>query len=176
MKLSNKVWIIAGIGVIVVLLVVAFMMYSRQGADQQDLQDRQDAATARSATLTASKQDLENQLAQAQSLLDDSQAQYPQAMESIEYGEYLFEIADDCDVTLASLSFPKPGTVTQGSVTYSLVSLSLPVSGELDNIYMFIDTLRTDPRFASTSVKSVTLNVGSGSATIAVDIYAYKGK
>jgi len=176
MKLSNKVWIIAGIGVIVVLLVVAFMMYSRQGADQQDLQDRQDAATARSATLTASKQDLENQLAQAQSLLDASQAQYPQAMESIEYGEYLFEIADDCDVTLASLSFPKPGTVTQGSVTYSLVSLSLPVSGELDNIYMFIDTLRTDPRFASTNVKSVTLNVGSDSATIVVDIYAYKGK
>ena len=112
MKLSNKVWIIAGIGVIVVLLVVAFMMYSRQGADQQDLQDRQDAATARSATLTASKQDLENQLAQAQSLLDDSQAQYPQTIESIEYGEYLFEIADSCDVTLASLSFPKPGTVT----------------------------------------------------------------
>ena len=176
MKLSNKVWIIAGIGVIVVLLIVAFMMYSRQGADQQDLQDRQDAATARSATLTASKQDLENQLAQAQSLLDDSQAQYPQTIESIEYGEYLFEIADSCDVTLASLSFPKPGTVTQGSVTYSLVSLSLPVSGELDNIYMFIDTLRTDPRFASTNVKSVTLNVGSDSATIVVDIYAYKGK
>jgi len=176
MKLSNKVWIIAGIGVIVVLLVVAFMMYSRQGADQQDLQDRQDAATARSATLTASKQDLENQLAQAQSLLDDSQAQYPQTIESIEYGEYLFEIADSCDVTLASLSFPKPGTVTQGSVTYSVVSLSLPVSGELDNIYMFIDTLRTDPRFASTSVKSVNLNVGSDSATIVVDIYAHKGK
>ena len=176
MKLSNKVWIIAGVGVIVVLLVVVFMMYFRQGADQRDLQDRLDAATARSTTLAASKEDLQNQLAQAQSLLDASQTQYPQAIESIEYGEYLFEIADSCDVTLASLSFPKPGTVTQGSVTYSVVSLSLPVNGQLDNIYAFIDTLRTDPRFASTNVKSVNLNVGGDSATIAVDIYGYKGK
>jgi len=174
MKLSNKVWIIVGIGIIVVLLAVMFMVYSRQAAEQRDLEDRLDAATARSVTLALDKQDLEGQLSQAQSLVDTSQAQYPQAIESIEYGEYLFEIAEKCNLSLASLSFPKPGTVTQGSVTYSVVSLSLPVSGALEDIFEFIDIIKTDPRFASTRVKSVNLSVGGGSATIAVDIYGYR--
>jgi type II secretory pathway pseudopilin PulG len=174
MKLSNKVWIIVGIGIIVVLLAIVFMVYFRQVAEQRDLEDRLDAATARSITLAADKMDLENQLSQAQSLVDTSQAQYPQAIESIEYGEYLFEIAEKCNLSLASLSFPKPGTVIQGSVTYSVVSLSLPVSGALEDIFEFIDIIKTDPRFASTRVKSVNLSVGGGSATIAVDIYGYR--
>jgi len=174
MKLSNKVWIIVGIGIIVVLLAIVFMVYFRQVAEQRDLEDRLDVATARSITLAADKMDLEDQLSQAQSLVDTSQAQYPQAIESIEYGEYLFEIAEKCNLSLASLSFPKPGTVTQGSVTYSVVSLSLPVSGALEDIFEFIDIIKTDPRFASTRVKSVNLSVGGGSATIAVDIYGYR--
>jgi len=62
-----------------------------------------------------------------------------------------------------------------GSVTYSVVSLSLPVSGTLENIFKFVDIIKTDPRFASTQVNSVNLNVGGGSATIAVDIYGYEG-
>jgi len=174
MKLSNKVWIIVGVGIIVVLLAIVSMVYFRQVAEQQGLEDRLDAATARSITLALDKQDLEGQLSQAQSLVDTSQAQYPQAIESIEYGEYIFEIAEECNLSLASLIFPKPGSVTQGSVTYSVVSLSLPVSGALEDIFEFIDTIKTDPRFASTRVKSVNLSVGGGSATIAVDIYGYR--
>ena len=174
MKLSNKVWIIVGVGIIVVLLAIVFMVYFRQVAEQRDLEDRLDVATARSITLAVDKKDLEDQLSQAQSVLDTSQAQYPQAIESIEYGEYIFEIAEKCNLSLASLSFPKPGTVKQGSVTYSVVSLSLPVSGALEDIFEFIDTIKTDPRFASTRVKSVNLSVGGGSAVIAVDIYGYR--
>lgn len=172
MKLSKKVWIIVGIGIIVVLLGIVFTVYFRQVREQQDLEDRLDAATALSITLAADKEDLGNQLSQAQSLLATSQAQFPQAVESIEYGEYIFEIAEKCNLTLASLTFPKPTGRTQGSVTYSGVSLSLPVSGELADIFEFIDIIRTDPRFASTQVKSV--NLAGGSATIAVDIYGYR--
>ena len=175
MKLSNKVWIIVGVGIIVVLLAIGFWFHSGQVREQQDLENRLNVATARSVTLAADKQDLENQLSQAQSLLDTSQTQYPQTIESIEYGEYLFEIAEKCNLSLASLSFPKPGTVKQGSVTYSVVSLSLPVSGALEDIFAFIDIIKTDPRFASTRVKSVNLSVGGDSATIAVDIYGYRG-
>ena len=174
MKLSNKVWIIVGVGIIVVLLAIVFMVYFRQVAEQRDLEDRLDVATARSITLAVDKKDLEDQLSQAQSLVDTSQAQYPQAIESIEYGEYIFEIAEKCNLSLASLSFPKPGTVKQGSVTYSVVSLSLPVSGTVEDIFEFIDTIKTDLRFASTRVKSVNLSVGGGSAVIAVDIYGYR--
>lgn len=165
MKLSKKVWLIVGIAVIVALLCVVFTIYFQQVRERQDLNDRLDSATARSVKLTADKEDLEDELSQAQSLLDTSQAQYPQEVHSIEYGEHIFEIIDDCNLTLASLSFPKPSS-TQ-------VSLSLPVSGSVADIFEFIHTINTDDRFASTSVNSVNLNVGGG-ATISITIYIHQ--
>jgi hypothetical protein len=174
MKLSNKVWIIVGVGIIVVLLAISFWFYFGQVREKQDLEDRQNEAAARSITLAADEEDLENQLSQAQSLLNSSQAQYAQTIHSIEYGEYLFEIAESCGVTLSSLSFPKPSSSKSGAVTYRVVALSLPISGTLENIFEFINTINTDDRFASTRVNSVNLNVGGG-ATISVTIYSYQG-
>jgi hypothetical protein len=136
---------------------------------------RRDSAQVLQSQLSASKSDLESQLASAQSQLGTSQTKFPQAIESIEYGEYIFELAEECNLELASLSFPKPAARTVGSITYSVVSLSLPVSGTPEDIFEFIDLIKTDPRFASTEVKSVNLNVDGDSATISVDIYGYKG-
>ena len=173
MKLSNKVWIIAGVGIIIVLLVIAFWFYRGQVEQQRDLQDRLDVADARSITLATDEEDLQNQLSQARSLLDSSQAQYAQTIHSIEYGEYLFEIAETCDLTLASLTFPMPTGTTQGSVTYRIVSLALPVSGTVENIFEFINIINTDDRFASTRLNSVNLKAGGG-ATISITIYIHK--
>jgi Tfp pilus assembly protein PilO len=172
--LRKKVWLVVGVGIIVVLLVVLFMTYFQQVAEQRDLESKLKQAEDRSTTLAADKQTLGNQLSEAESLLYTSQTQYPQAIESIEYGEYLFEIAEKCNLTLASLTFPRPGASTSGSVTYWAVSLSLPVSGALEDIFAFIDTIKTDPRFASTSVNSVTMSGGGGGATISITIYSYK--
>ena len=174
MKLSRKVGLILGAIVIVAALVVVGVFYFRQAGERADLNDRLDRAQTLLPALTKQKQDMEDQLASAQSSLDTSKVEFPESVDSIEYGEYLFEIADDCDVVLASLSFPKPAVRKVGTVTYSVVSLSLPVSGTQANIFEFIDTIRTDDRFASTEVKSVSMSVGR-SAIIIVDIYGYKG-
>ena len=175
MKINSRVGLIVIIVVIVAALAGLYTVYSRQAAQRSQLNEKLDTAQTRQAGLAASKTDLEGQLAQAQSSLNSSQAQFPASVESIEYGEYLFEIAERCNLQLATLSFPRPAARTVGSVTCSVVSLSLPVSGTLENIFKFIDLIRTDPRFASTQVNSVNLNVGGGSAVIAVDIYGYKG-
>jgi hypothetical protein len=175
MKLSSKVWLIVIIVVLVAALAGLYTVYSRQAAERADLTERFESAQSLLPGLTVSKSDLEDQLASAQSSLSTSQAQYPQEIHSIEYGEHIFEIVEECNLQLTSLSFPRPAGVTQGSVTYRVVSLTLPVSGSLENIFKFIDIINTDPRFTSTRVKSVNLNVGGGSATIAVDIYGYKG-
>jgi len=175
MKINSRVGLIVIIVVIVAALAGMYMVYSRQGAERSQLNEKLDTAQTRQAGLAASKTDLQGQLAQAQSSLNSSQVQFPASVESIEYGEYLFEIAERCNLQLATLSFPRPAARTVGSVTCSVVSLSLPVSGTLENIFKFIDLIRTDPRFASTQVNSVNLNVGGGSAVIAVDIYGYKG-
>jgi len=175
MKISSKVGLIVIIVVVVAALAGLYTVYSRQARDQAQLIERRDTAQMLQSQLTVSKSDLEDQLASAQSSLDASQAQYPASIESIEYGEYIFGLVEKCNLQLASLTFPRPAARTVGSVTYSVVSLSLPVSGALENIFKFIDLIKTDPRFASTQVNSVSLNVGGGGATIAVDIYGYKG-
>jgi len=118
MKLSKKVGLIIAAVVIVGLLCLVVTIYFRQVREQQDLNERLDSATVLSSQLTTQKADLEDELAQAESLLDTSQADYPQEIHSIEYGEHIFEIIDDCNLTLSSLSFPRPSS-TQ-------VSLSLP--------------------------------------------------
>jgi hypothetical protein len=174
MKLSKKVWLIVGVVILVAALISLYVVYSRQARERDALNDRLSEAQARLTVLNETAETLENQLAQAESLLNTSQAKFPESVESIEYGEYLFDIADDCNVNLASLSFPKPTAKQVGAVTYSVVSLSLPVSGTLDDIFEFIDTIRTDERFASADVKSVNIDV-AGSATINLDIYGYKG-
>ena len=175
MRLSKKVWIIVGIGVFAIVLGFFLSTYFLQIEERRQLEERLEQAETRLPVLIAQREDLDGELTQAESSLDKSQAEFPESIESIEYGEYIFEIADSCNLNLASLSFPKPADKTVGSVTYSVVSLSLPVSGQVADIFEFIHVLRTDPRFASTAVKSVNLNVGGGSATVSVDIYAYKG-
>ena len=174
MKIGRKALLVLGAVVIVAALVVVGVFYFRQAGDRAALDDRLDRAQTLLPGLTASKNNLEDQLASAQSSLDESSAKFPESVESIEYGEYLFEIADDCNVALDALVFPKPGSRAVGGVTCSVVALSLPVSGTLENIFEFIDTLRTDDRFASTEIKSINMKA-AGSATINVDIYGYQG-
>jgi hypothetical protein len=176
MKLTNKIGLIAAAIVIVAALVGLYTaVYLPQAAERADLTERLETAQARLPVLTAQKNDLEDDLASAQSSLDSSQTQYPQEIHSIEYGEHVFDIVEDSNVKLSTLNFPRPAALTQGSVTYRVVSLTLPVSGTLEDIFDLIDTINTDPRFASTQVKSVNLNVAGGGATINVDIYSYKG-
>jgi hypothetical protein len=176
MKPSRRVGLILAAIAIVGALIAAYVVYSGLAPQRNDLNARLNRAQAFLPNLTNQKNDLQGRLAQAQSTLDTSQSQFPQSVESIEYGEYLYEIAHECNVQLTSLNFPQPATRTVGDVTYSVASLSLPVSGSLDNIFDFIDMLRTDYRFASTELKTVSMSLGGGTtaATISVDIYAHK--
>jgi len=174
MRIGRKVWLILGAVIIVAALVILFTNYSRQAAERDDLNARLSGAQTLLPILANQKTDLENQLAQAESSLNANKAKFPELIESIEYGEYLFEIAGKSSVDLTSLTFPKPTYQTIGAVTYSFVSLQLPVSGTPDNIFDFIEALMADERFASAEVTSATLGL-SGSATITLNIYGYNG-
>lgn len=175
MKIGNKALLVLGAIVIVAAIVVVGVLYSRQAGEQAALNERLDRAQALLPVLTASRNSLEDQLASAQSSLEESGVKFPESVESIEYGEYLFEIADECNVKLDSLTFPRPAAAIVGGVACSVVSLTLPVTGTLESIFKFIDTIRTDDRFASTNVRSVNMNIGGSKATITLDIYGYKG-
>jgi hypothetical protein len=193
MKISRRVGLILGAVIIVAALVILYVVvYSPQAGQRNDLNTRLSRAQAFLVGLTNQKQDLENQLAQAEALLSASQAQFPQSVPSIEYGEDFFRIAygqnlyamaDGCGVELTSLTASPPADKTVGAVTYSVSSFMVTVSGSIQNTLKFIDAIGTGIDYQvpftfqlpwSVDVTSVNVNVGS-STTISLDIYAYKG-
>jgi Ca2+/Na+ antiporter len=180
MKTSKKVWLIVGIAIFVIVLVVLFLMYSRQAGEREQLENDLVVAQALLPQLTAQKEDLEDQLAQAKSLLDRSRAEFPESVECIEYGEDLFEIADDCDVEITKLTASKPTNKKVGAVTYSVSSFTITVTGDTDDILDFVDALRVGEDFQlpwSADLTAVKINYGGeGTATINLNIYAYKGE
>jgi len=173
-RIGKKVWIILGIGVFVVVAAILANTYVGQLAERDDLTARLSVAQRRLADATAEKGELEEDLAAAESRLARSQGKYPESLHSIEYGEHVFDIVRQSRVSIPSLSFPTPSNATEGPVTYRVVGLSLSVSGGLSNVFDFIEVVRTDPRFATTRVNSINLNVRDGSAGISVTIYAYR--
>jgi len=178
MKLSKKVWLIVVVVIIAVALGVLFSIYSGQNGERAGLNDRLSQAQTLLPGLIDNRETKEDELNQAESLLAASQAQFPESVESIEYGDDLFEIADDYNVILTKLTASKPTNQTVGAVTYSISSFVVVVEGSIDNILDFIYALRTGDDFRlpwSAEVTSVKTNVSSGSASVNLLIYGYKG-
>jgi len=193
MKISRKVWLILGAVILVAALVSLYMVYSGQAGEREELTDRLDRAQTLLPGLTANKNELESQLAQAQSSLNTNQAQFPQVLESIKYGEDFFKIAygenlyamaGGCGVDLTKLTASQPADKKVGTVTYSVSSFVVVVEGNIDNILKFIDAIGTGIDYDltwnfqlpwSVDVKSVNIDVANSKATISLDIYGYKG-
>jgi len=186
MKLSKKVWLIVVIVIFAVALGILFSIYSGQAGERAQLTDRVSNAQTLLPSLVANREKLEDQLTQAESLLDKSQAKFPEVLESIEYGEDFFKVAygqnlysmaSGCGVELTSLTASKPSNKKVGTVTYSVSSFVVVVQGSIDDILDFIYAIRTGDDFQlpwSAEVTSVKTNVSSGSATVNLIIYGYK--
>ena len=178
MKLNKKVLLIVLSVIFAVALGVLFSIYSGQNGERADLNDRLSLTQTLLPGLIDNRETKEDELTQAESLLAANQAKFPESVESIEYGDDLFEIADDCNVSLTKLTAAKPTNKTVGTVTYSTSSFRLSVQGSIDNILEFIYALRTGDDFRlpwSAEVNSVQTNVSGGSASISLIIYGYKG-
>ena len=177
-KIDKKIWLIVGIAIFVVALVFLVRTYSQQVSEQKQLKTNLAAQQALLRTLTTQEKDQQDKLSQAQSLLESSRTKFPESVESIEYGEDLFAIADGCSVQLTSLSPSMPGTKTVGAVTYSVSSFAMSVSGSVNHILDFINALKTGDGFQfpwSAEVTSINIDVGGSAANINVNIYGYKG-
>jgi hypothetical protein len=175
MKVNKKVWIIVGIGIFAIVLGSLYTLYFREVGEREQLSDKLAAAEAILPGLTAAREELEDRLAQATSLLDKNQAEFPKSVESIEYDDDLFEIADDCNVGITRLTASTPTNKKVGTVTYSVSSFTVVANGDIDDILEFIYAIRTGDNFQlpwSTAVTGV--NIAGGTVTINLNIYSYK--
>jgi hypothetical protein len=195
MRLSKTFWLILGIGISVIVLGVLGWVYLDQRGEQRRLNDSLADAQQTHSTLISQKGDLESQLiqseielAEAEALLDVVKASFPESVESIEYDEELFDIADDCNLDITSLTASEPSDAEVDSVTYSITSFVVVVEGEVDDMLDFIDTIATSEyftgttHFANATIEMVNIQVPQGeeegepSATINLVIYGYQGE
>jgi hypothetical protein len=177
-KLSKKVLLIIIVVIFAVALGVLFSIYSGQNGEKAALNERLSQAQTLLPGLIDNREAKEDELTQAESLLAASRAQFPESVESIEYGDDLFEIADNCNVSLVTLTAKKPANQTMGAVTYSTSSFNVVVQGSIGNILEFIYALRTGDDFRlpwSAEMISIKTNVSGGSADISLIIYGHKG-
>lgn len=176
-KISKKVLFIIGIVIFAVVFASLINSYVQQVRDRDQVSASLSEQKVLLNKLNTEKADLENQRAQAEALLGTSQAKFPQSVESIEYGEDLFEIAGDCNLELIALSPSAPVDKKVGSVTYSVAIFVVTVEGNIDDTLDFIQAIRTGDDFQlpwSAEVKGVNINIARSEATINLDIYAYK--
>jgi len=176
MKINKKVLAVIIVCAFAAVLAYLFMNYSQIQADREALDNRLTVAQNRIPGLVSEKDGLEGQQGSARSGLAAAQAKYPQDIHSIEYGEHIWEIVKKCNLTMTSLSFPRPAARQEGAIAFQVVSITLPVSGKLSDIFEFIRVIRTDDRFGSTEVKSISLSIDgeTASATISVDIHGHR--
>jgi len=206
MRLSKTAWFILSIGIFIIAFGSLFVGYSRLSGEQEKVQDSLSSAQELLPQLVSEREDsasqlaqLQNQLAQAASSLSDSKAKFPQAVESIEYGEELFMIAHACDLEIFNLTASEPRYQEVEGITYTTTLFEIEVQSKnpppdpltkayidntIDNMLAFINTIATEEYFNVADIELVDIvapqpgeTTGERpSATINLIIYTYQGE
>jgi len=204
MKISRTAWLILGIGIFAIAIGILCWVFLQQVQEQKGLNNSLSLAQATLPRVISERNDLESQLpqleselAQAESLLSGVKARFPESVESIEYDEVLFEIADDCDLEIIELTASEPSDEEIAGITYYITSFKVKVEGKyggyidktVGDILDFINTIATseyspgETNFVNAIIKEVNMEVPEPGevdekpkATIKLDIYGYQGE
>lgn len=189
MKISKTAWLILGIGFFVLASAVLVVLFFNQSGDAEKLEENLAANQILLTKLSSDSEVLNNQLIQLDNQLDEaevaynqSKANYPQVVISIEYDEELFLIADDCDLEVMSLIASEPRENEVEEVTFDNTVFDLEVRGTVSNILSFIDYMVYNVYFNSATVELVRMEVPEPQegkqpvASIKIIVYSYEGE
>jgi hypothetical protein len=194
LRLTRASWLILALGIFVIAFASVFVVYARQASQHKDLESSLAEAQVRYPQLASQIKTLESQLAQRQSdlaaelsKLSQAKAKFPSSVPIIDYYQRLLALADDCDLSITSLTASEPRQQSADSVTYLVTTLNVAVSGDMADILDFIHTLATREDFTSATVTVVNINTPQppsgeegifqeSQASLTLDIYAYPGQ
>jgi hypothetical protein len=184
MKISKTALIVLGVGVFILVFALIFVMYSGQTGEREQLNASLTKAQGVLPELLAEKADLESQLAQWQSELDKammalskSQGRFPKSVESIEYDEVLFKLAEQSGLRIVEITASEPsGESVKGTdITYDVSTFEVLVesvesppgtAGEfevyidetVDKVLEFIHLVVTTPDFNVATIKVASID------------------
>ena len=173
LKLSRTAWLVLGIGIFAIALGSLYLVYLQQQSEQEELDQSLTAAQATFLETTLIKVDLESQLTnleseltqlqieltQATSSLDSAKGKFPESVESIEYDEILFNIADNYNLKIIQLTASESTDQEMEGVTYSVTSFAIAMEGGVTNVLNFVNAIATGADFTIATVEQV--NIGT---------------
>jgi len=188
MRFSRIAWLALGIGIFVIVAGSLGSIYRTQASAQEGLESRLSVAQVTLPKLISEKEDLESQLRQAKLKLTEARtslaeagAKLPESVDSIEFDETLYKIANGVNLKITNLTTSRSGVKEVEDITFSTTSFKVVVKGKVDDILEFINTIATDAYFTNATIKVVNMNIPKKeaekpSATIELVTYSYKGE
>ncbi|MFC1970939.1 hypothetical protein ACFLV0_03265 [Chloroflexota bacterium] len=185
MKLATKVWIILGIGIIAIILVILGVRISREAREHDELSKKISTGETILLELISESKELESQLSQAEEKAEEelSQAElslhqarsrFAELVESIEYGEILFQMSDNHHLVLNSVSASEPHITKIEGTTFLSASFTVNLQAEewdyetagdydiymrqtVNRVLEFVHEVVTSDNFAGTIINSVSV-------------------
>jgi hypothetical protein len=189
MKLSKTAWWILGIGFFILAAIILVVLLSSQSGEAKQLEDNLLVTQTLINKLISDREDMESQLAQLENELEDaqtaynqSQAKYPESVASIEYDEEIFTLANDSSLEIMSLIAAEPRENKVEDIPFVNTSFDVDVRGTVTNILNFIDDIATGEYFESATVELINLEIPEAgqdekpTALIKIIIYSYEGE
>ena len=136
MKLSKTAFLVLGIGIFILGFAILFVLYSGQSGEQEQLNSSLDAAQGLLPEIIAEKGDLAGQLARwegeldkARAALSKSEARFPKSVESIEYDEVIFKLAEQSGLLIIELTASEPAEegVKGTEIIYAVTTVEVVV-------------------------------------------------
>ena len=136
MKLSKTAFLVLGIGIFILGFAILFVLYSGQSGEQEQLNSSLDAAQGLLPEIIAEKGDLagqltywEGELDKARAALSKSEARFPKSVESIEYDEVIFKLAEQSGLLIIELTASEPAEegVKGTEIIYAVTTVEVVV-------------------------------------------------
>ena len=150
MKFGKTAQIILMVGIFAVAFIMLYRVYLQQGVEQLEVNMQLATSQGLLPKLASEEEDLQSQLtqlnsnlAEVTSSLDEAKGRFPGSVESIEYDEVLFKLAYECDLDIMSLVASEPSDEEVeveleaddqdqevDNVTYSVTPFEIEVRGK----------------------------------------------
>lgn len=184
MKLRKRTLLITIVGIFVIVLISLGLLRSQQVSEQNQLNEQLTLIQSRLGVikleqLSSRQAELEEQLRQATSQFEAVKTVLSQPVGSITATSILFDIARAHGLEITEVTSPGPTSDSLEGITYSVLSLTAKVEGNVPSIASFITRLNS--YFITGVVKSITITIPEktsgekASADIQLVVYTYQG-
>lgn len=172
MKLSKTMKWILSVGLILILLAAAAILYVGQQTRHNRLSDDLEEAQQTLLANSQQKSTLVSQLAELDLSIAENRALFPRADQSMDIEQALYGAAAEVGVNVNTFSCPKPKPEQKGSTTYSLFLVSLGAEGEVDALLQYVYVLGC--WLPAAEVQSAALSsTGEGPVMLSLNLKVY---